>query len=56
MPRPRGGWSSRVAALSTSVTVLPELLEPGEDYFFEVLAIEGSGNQTITEGCFSTAR
>jgi hypothetical protein len=37
------------------MTVPNGLLEPGTDYLFEVLAIEESGNQTITEGCFRTA-
>jgi hypothetical protein len=37
------------------VTVPNELLEPGTEYTFEVLAIEEGGNQTITEGCFVTA-
>jgi len=39
---------------ATSVTVPPEFLEPGTQYIFEVLAIEIGGNQTITEGSFST--
>lgn len=43
------------AAAGTTVTVPPEVLEPGADYIFEVLAIEKGGNQTITEGCFATA-
>ena len=38
-----------------SVTVPPEFLEPGTTYKFEVLAIEVSGNQTITESEFETA-
>ncbi len=32
------------------------LLQPRTAYIFEVLAVEESGNQTITEGCFTTAR
>jgi len=43
-------------ASSTSVTVPPEFvasLEPGQ-HEFEVLAIDSSGNQTITEGSFET--
>ena len=32
-----------------SVTVPPEFIPSGQDYQFEVLAIEASGNQTITE-------
>lgn len=39
---------------ATSVTVPPEFLEPGTEYIFEVLAIEIGGNQTISEGSFST--
>ena len=38
------------------LTVPDGLLKPGADYIFEVLAIEEGKNQTITEGCFSTAR
>lgn len=37
------------------VTVPPEALFAGVKYAFEVLAIEESGNQTITESCFETA-
>jgi hypothetical protein len=44
------------AATGTQLTISPELLQPGTDYIFEVLAVEASGNQTITEGCFTTAR
>lgn len=40
---------------TTKVRIPPEFLQPGTDYKFEVLAIERSGNQTITEGEFSTA-
>lgn len=36
------------------VTVPPEFLEPDTEYGFEILAIELSGNQTITESCFVT--
>ncbi len=38
----------------TSVTVPPEFMEPDTDYKFEVLAIEASGNQTISEREFAT--
>lgn len=44
-----------VPAETTMVTVPPEFLEPGSEYAFEILAIEDSGNQTITESCFETA-
>ena len=37
---------------ATSVTVPPEFLELGEEFQYEVLAIEESGNQTITEDEF----
>ena len=39
---------------TTSVTVPPEFMEPGTAYKFEVLAIEASGNQTISERDFET--
>jgi hypothetical protein len=39
---------------ATEVTVPAEFLTPATDYIFEVLAIEPGGNQTITEGCFTT--
>ncbi len=43
------------AESGTELTVSPELLQPDTQYIFEVLAIEEGGNQTITEGCFTTA-
>jgi hypothetical protein len=43
------------AGPTPQVTVSPEVLEPGTEYGFEVLAIEDGGNQTITESCFVTA-
>jgi hypothetical protein len=46
----------RLPSDATQVTVPAEFLAPGTDYIFEVLAIEEGGNQTITEGCFDTAR
>jgi hypothetical protein len=46
--------SMHVPATVNSVTVPPEFLEDGEAYVFEVLAIEASGNQTISEGSFET--
>jgi hypothetical protein len=39
---------------ATSVTVPPEFMEPDTAYKFEVLAIEKSGNQTISEREFET--
>ncbi len=38
-----------------SVTVPPEYMEPGTEYKYEVLAIETSGNRTISEREFETA-
>jgi hypothetical protein len=43
-----------VAGSQNSVTVPVQFLEPHTDYKIEVLAIEKSDNQTITEGAFST--
>lgn len=40
---------------ATQVTVPAELIVQGGEYKFEVLAIEESGNQTITEGFFMTS-
>jgi hypothetical protein len=42
------------ASVGTTLTISPELLPAHSDYIFEVLAIDESGNQTITEGCFTT--
>lgn len=39
----------------TSVTVPPEFMEAGNEYKYEVLAIEDSGNKTISEAEFETA-
>ena len=49
-----GTFQVTLPASATSVTVPPEFLEPNTMYLFEVLAIEASGNQTITEGSFET--
>lgn len=43
-----------VPGRKTSVTVPRQFQQPDTDYNIEVLAIEVSGNQTITEGEFST--
>ncbi len=48
-------FSADVGPTTTSVTVPPEFMEPGTEYKFEVLAIETSGNQTISEREFETA-
>jgi hypothetical protein len=49
-----GTFQVTLPASATQVTVPPEFLEPSTVYLFEVLAIEKSGNQTITEGTFET--
>ncbi|MGH7801590.1 MAG: hypothetical protein ACREOW_13355 [Thermodesulfobacteriota bacterium] len=49
-----GTFQVTLPASATQVTVPPEFLEPNTVYLFEVLAIEKSGNQTITEGSFET--
>jgi len=43
------------ADTGTTLTIPAELIEPGTEYAFEVLAIAENGNQTITETCFVTA-
>ena len=42
-------YTINVPADVTSVTVPPEFLDLGDEFQYEVLAIEESGNQTITE-------
>jgi hypothetical protein len=51
---PSREFSVFVLASTTSVKVPPEFLQANTAYNFEVLAIETGGNQTITEGSFST--
>jgi hypothetical protein len=46
--------SADVPATRTSFTVPADFLEPATEYEFEVLAIEVSGNQTITVSSFET--
>jgi hypothetical protein len=53
-PQPLQSFSVFLPAAITEVTVPPQFLEANADYAFEVLAIEASGNQTITEGNFTT--
>ncbi len=55
--REKGGlrvFSADVGPETTSVTVPPEFMASGTEYKFEVLAIEASGNQTISEREFET--
>jgi hypothetical protein len=48
------GLSIYLPASTTSVAIPDGFLEPGTDYQWEVLAIEESGNQTLSSGSFST--
>ena len=41
---------------SPALTIPAGLLRPNTRYSFEVLAVAKNGNQTITEGCFTTPR
>ena len=47
-------FSADVTADVTSIVIPPSFMRPGVDYKFEVLAIEASGNQTLSEREFST--
>jgi hypothetical protein len=53
-PQPLVVYSVNLPATVTQVTVSPEFIQANADYIFEVLAIEASGNQTISEGDFKT--
>lgn len=53
-PEPLLVFSVELPDSATQVTVSPEFIEPDAEYKFEVLAIETSGNQTISERSFST--
>lgn len=54
-PKPLIAFNVTLPASVTRVTVPAEFLQAGAEYKFEVLAIEQSGNQTITESSFKTA-
>ena len=47
-------FMAEVGPETTTVTVPPEFMAPDTEYKFEVLAIEASGNQTISEREFAT--
>jgi hypothetical protein len=47
-------FSIHLPATATSVTVPGDFMESGESYKYEVLAIEKSGNQTISSAVFET--
>lgn len=53
-PEPKLEFSATVPPTVTSITVPSEFLLPDTEYKFEILAIEASGNQTITESSFIT--
>ena len=46
--------SVHVSGATTSLTVPREFFEPATAYEFEVLALEGGGNQTISSSSFVT--
>jgi len=47
-------FSVDMASTDTSVTVPAEFFEPGKNYKVELIAVETSGNKTISERTFST--
>ena len=53
-PQPLRVFSVDLPATATQVTVSPEFIQANAEYKFEVLAIEASGNQTISESTFKT--
>jgi hypothetical protein len=54
-PQPLLAFSVFLPSTVTQVTVPAEYIEGNAEYKFEVLAIEVSGNQTITESNFTTS-
>lgn len=52
---PKQRFDIKVPANVTTITVPPEFIVPVSEYTVEVLAIEASGNQTITESGFLTS-
>jgi hypothetical protein len=48
------GLSMYLPPSTTSMRIPKEFLEPGTPYLWEVLAIEESGNQTLSSSAFST--
>jgi hypothetical protein len=51
---PARALEADLPATAAEMTVPAEFLEPGTEFKVEVLAIEASGNQTLTEIAFST--
>jgi len=52
---PKRVLSAVLPATATSMTIPSSFMLPGSEYKYEVLAIEESGNQTLTEAAFRTA-
>ena len=52
---PKRTFSAVVPATVTSMTIPSQFLLPGNEYKYEVVAIEQSGNQTLSEAGFQTA-
>ena len=48
-------FSVYLPADATSVTIPEEFMQEDTDYEYEVLAIEESGNQTLSSAAFATA-
>jgi hypothetical protein len=53
--KPLRVFNADLPASVTSVTIPAEFLEPGNEYKFELQAIEKSGNQTISELTFNVS-
>ena len=53
-PKPQLEFNVNLPPTVTMIKVPAQFLLPGTEYKFEVLAVEASGNQTITESTFST--
>jgi Fibronectin type III domain len=53
---PLRSFSVELLPDATSVTVPAAFFAPGQEYKFEVLAIEAGGNQTVTERPFTTSQ
>ncbi|HEY3216891.1 MAG TPA: hypothetical protein VGK93_10410 [Candidatus Eisenbacteria bacterium] len=53
-PLPELSFDVKLPATLTQLTVSPEFLQSNADYRIEVLAIDATGNQTITERDFKT--
>jgi len=52
--KPKLEFSVTLTPTAMMITVPSEFLLPATEYKFEVLAIEASGNQTLSESTFTT--